>query len=58
MCALKSDGLQFAYKSGMSTIKCPSVVTEIIHYYLHNKSNIYIYIYIYIYVELMHKKVN
>ena len=48
--ALKSDDLQFAYKAGMSTIQCPSVVTETINYYLHNKSDIYIYIYIYIYV--------
>ena len=41
--ALKSDDLQFAYKSGMSTIQCASIVTETIYYYLHN--NIYIYIY-------------
>ena len=40
--ALKSDDLQFAYKSGMSTIQCASVVTETINYYLHNKSDIYI----------------
>ena len=43
--ALKSDDLQFAYKSGMSTIQCASVVTETINYYLHNKSDIYIYRY-------------
>ena len=48
--ALKSDDLQFAYKSGMSTIQCDSVVTKTINYYLHNKSDIYIYIYIYIYM--------
>ena len=42
--ALKSDDLQFAYKSGMSTIQCASVVTENINYYLHNKSDIYIYV--------------
>ena len=40
--ALKSDDLQFAYKSGMSTIQCASVVTETINYNLHNKSDIYI----------------
>ena len=39
--ALKSDDLQFAYKSGMSTIQCASVVTETINNYLHNKSDIY-----------------
>ena len=39
--ALKSDDLQVAYKSGMSTIQCASVVTETINYYLHNKSDIY-----------------
>ena len=47
--ALKSDDLQFAYKSGMSTIQCASVVTETINYYLHNKSD-------YICVQLMHQK--
>ena len=41
--ALKLDDLQFAYKSGMSTIQCASVITETINYYLHNKSDIYIY---------------
>ena len=41
MCAaLKSDDLQFAYKSGMSTIKYATVVTETINYYLH-KSDIH-----------------
>ena len=50
--ALKWDDLQFAHKSGMSTIQCASVVTETINYYLHNKSDIYIYIY----VQLMHQK--
>ena len=39
--ALKSDDLQIAYKSGMYTIQCASVVTETINYYLHNKSDIY-----------------
>ena len=48
--ALKSDDLQFAYKSGMSTIQCASVVTETINNYLHNKSDIYTY------VQLMHQK--
>ena len=48
--ALKSDDLQFVYKSGMSTIQYTSVVTETINYYLHNKSDIYIY------VQLMHQK--
>ena len=48
--AQKPDGLQFAYKSGMSTIQCASVVIETINYYLHNKSDIYIY------VQLMHQK--
>ena len=48
--ALKSDDLQFAYKSGMSTIQCASVVTETINYYLYNKSDIYIC------VQLMHPK--
>ena len=43
--ALKSDDLQFAYKSGMSTIQSAAVVTETINYYLYNKSDIYIYIY-------------
>ena len=43
--ALKSDDLQFAYKSGMSTIQCASVVTETINYYLHNNSDIYICVY-------------
>ena len=47
--ALKSDDLQFAYKSGMSTIQCASVVTETINYYLHTK------ILIYIYEQLMHQ---
>ena len=41
--ALKSVDLQFAYKSGMSTIQCASVVTETMNYYLHNNSAIYIY---------------
>ena len=45
--ALKSDDLQFAYKFGMSTIQCASVVTETINYYLHNKSDIYIYMCVY-----------
>ena len=40
--------IQFAYKSGMSTIKCASVVTETIYYFLINKSDIYIYI-LYVY---------
>ena len=31
--ALKSDDLQFVYKSGVSTIQCASVVTETINYY-------------------------
>ena len=35
--------MQFAYKSGMSTIQCASVVTETINNYLHNKSDVYIY---------------
>ena len=33
---LKSDDLQFAYESGMSTIRCAAVVAETINYYLHN----------------------
>ena len=32
--ALKSDNLQFAYKSGMSIIQCASVVIENINYYI------------------------
>jgi len=39
--ALLSDELQFAYKSGMSTVQCVSVITETINYYLHNDSNVY-----------------
>ena len=34
--ALKSDDLQFAYKSVMSTIQCAFVVSETINYCLHN----------------------
>ena len=39
--ALVSDDLQFAYKSGMSTVQCVSIVTETINYYLHNDSDVY-----------------
>ena len=38
--AHKSDGLQFAYKSVMSTIQCASVVTETINDYL--RVNLYV----------------
>ena len=38
---LLSDGLQFAYKSGSSTIQCASIVTETINYYINNESDVY-----------------
>ena len=42
--ALKSDDLQFAYKSGMSTIQCASFLLKH-NYYVHNKSDIIICVY-------------
>ena len=37
----KSDDLQFAYKKSCSTIQCVSMVTEVIDYYQHNGSPVY-----------------
>ena len=38
---LKCDDLQFAYKKSCSTIQCVSMVTEVINYYIHNGSSVY-----------------
>ena len=38
---LRSDDLQFAYKKSCSTIQCVSMVTEVINYYRHNGSSVY-----------------
>ena len=38
---LRTDDLQFAYKSKTSTVQCISTITEIINYYIKNSSNVY-----------------
>ena len=38
---LRSDDLQFAHKKSCSTIQCVSMVTEVINYYRHNGSSVY-----------------
>ena len=39
--SLQSDPLQFAYKEKASTVQCVSVVCEVINYYIHKDSCIY-----------------
>ena len=39
--SLQSDPLQFAYKENASTVQCVSVICEVINYYIHNDSCIY-----------------
>ena len=38
---LRSSNLQFGFKQGTSTTQCTFVATEVINYYLNNKSNVY-----------------
>lgn len=38
--SLRTDDLQFAYKSGASTIQCVSVIQEVINYYINNSSHV------------------
>ena len=39
--SLQSDPLQFAYKEKASTVQCVSVICEVIKYYIHKDSCIY-----------------
>ena len=39
--SLQSDPLQFAYKENASTVQCVSVICEVINYYIHKDSCIY-----------------
>ena len=38
--SLRTDDLQFAYKSDASTIQCVSVIQEVINYYINNSSHV------------------
>ncbi len=38
---LKTSDLQFAYKAGMSTTMCSTVLTEVVQYYKSNGSPVY-----------------
>ena len=39
--SLHSDPLQFAYKEKVSTVQCVSVICEVINFYIHKDSCIY-----------------